>query len=81
MSNKQNFNNFFPTDNSSSTNLKYDLVASKFMTGIDNHKRTQHYNSQSNAMFFGIIGGIFQIAFGLILVVFALLRSIYNSLK
>jgi hypothetical protein len=29
----------FPTDNLPSTQLKYDIVASKFMTGIENHHK------------------------------------------
>ncbi|MFC6095621.1 hypothetical protein ACFPVY_03095 [Flavobacterium qiangtangense] len=33
-----NFNGF-PTDNSSSTNFKYDLIASKMMTRIQNRQR------------------------------------------
>lgn len=81
MNNNQNFNNFFPTDNSSRTNLKYDLVTSKFMTGIENHQRTQYYNSQSTSFIFGIIGGLFQITIGLIVLSFGLLKSIYNVLK
>jgi len=31
--------NGFPTDNLPSTQLKYDIVASKFMTGIENHHK------------------------------------------
>jgi hypothetical protein len=42
--------NGFPTDNLPSTQLKYDIVASKFMTGIENHQ-------QSNApVGFGALG-------------------------
>ncbi|MFP5436391.1 MAG: hypothetical protein ACLGH8_01225 [Bacteroidia bacterium] len=31
--------NGFPTDNAPSTQLKYDIIASKFMTGIHNYQR------------------------------------------
>jgi hypothetical protein len=31
--------NGFPTDNSPSTQLKYNIIASKLMTGIQNHQR------------------------------------------
>lgn len=31
--------NGFPTDNSPSTQLKYNIVASKYMAGIENHQR------------------------------------------
>lgn len=81
MSNKQDFNSFFPTDNSSRTNLKYDLVASKFMTGIENHQMRQYHNAQSTIFIFGIIGGMFQIAVGVLLVVFGILKYFYNSVK
>lgn len=81
MSNKQNFNDFYPTDSSARTNSKYDLVASKFMTGIENHQRTQYYNAQSTSFLFGIIGGIFQIGIGLIILSFGILKSIYNNLN
>ena len=81
MSNKQDFNSFFPTDNSSRTNLKYDLVASKFVTGIENHQMRQYHNSQSTTFLFRIIGGIFQIAIGVIIFSFGLLKTIYKALS
>ena len=79
MSNKANFQNFFPTDNSSKTNLHYDLVASKFMTGIENHKRTQYNNSASNSAVLPLIGAIIQIFIGAVVVVFGILKFIFKS--
>lgn len=81
MSNKADFQNFFPVDNSSRTNLHYDLVASKFLTGVENHRRTQYHNSQSTPMLFGIIGGIFQIAIGALIFLFGILKFIFKSLR
>lgn len=63
MSNKRDFNNFFPTDNSSRTNLKYDLVASKFVTGLENHQMRQYHNAQSTTFLFGIIRFIYKSIF------------------
>lgn len=81
MSNKANFKDFYPVDNSSRTNLHYDLVASKFMTGIENHQRNRYNNSASVGGVFILISAFFQIFFGLILLVFGLLRKLYKSLK
>lgn len=78
MSNKQNFNDFFPTDNSSKTNLHYDLVASKFLNGIESHQRRQHYNSSSKDAVL-IIGGLFNILFGLIGFIFVGLQLLFQS--
>ncbi|CAM3752737.1 hypothetical protein [Flavobacterium saliperosum] len=81
MSNKADFQNFFPVDNSSLTNLHYDLVASKFMTGIENHKRTQYNNSASNSAVFPLIGAIIQIIFGLVIAILGILKFIFKSLR
>jgi len=81
MSNKADFQNFFPVDNSSRTNLHYDLVASKFMTGIENHKRTQYNNSASSSAIFLLIGAIVQIVFSLVVVIFGILKFIFKSLR
>ena len=80
MKNRTSFNDFFPTDNSSRTNIKYDLVACKLITGVENYQRKQYYDAQSTSFLFGIIGGIFQIIIGLILILFGLLKSIFNIL-
>ena len=77
MSNKQDFNNFFPTDNSSRTNVHYDIVASKFMTGIENHQRSKQNSSESLIL----VKAFIQFGLGIILFGFALLRHIYIKLK
>mgnify|MGYP006194171219 CR=1 FL=1 len=81
MSNKANFKDFYPVDNSSRTNLHYDLVASKFMNGIENHKRTQYNNSASNSTIFPLIGAIIQIAVGALILIFGILKFIFKSLR
>ena len=50
--------NGFPTDNLQSTQLKYDIVASKFMTGIENHHKRNAPISLSND--FGLIGAVLK---------------------
>ncbi|WP_171972482.1 hypothetical protein [Mucilaginibacter polytrichastri] len=47
MNNLPNLNGF-PTDNSPNTQLKYDIMASKFMTGIENHHKRNASVSLSN---------------------------------
>ena len=81
MSNKTNFQNFYPVDNSSRTNLHYDLVASKFMTGIENHKRTQYNNSASSSAVLPLISAIIQIFIGAVVVVFGILKFIFKSFR
>lgn len=71
MNNKTNFKNFFPTDNSSSTNLHYDIVASKLMVGIENHqKKSTCTNTSSISAIFYLIGTIIQLF--VIVIVFAI---------
>ncbi len=81
MSNKADFRSFFPVDESSRTNLHYDLVASKFMTGIENHKRTQYNNSASNSAVIPLIGAIVQIAIGLLVFIIASVYHLFKSPK
>jgi hypothetical protein len=81
MKKDNNFKDFFPVDNSMSTNNYYDLVASKFMNGVENHQRNRYNNSASVGGVFILISAFFQIFFGLILIVFGLLRNLYKSLK
>jgi hypothetical protein len=50
--------NGFPTDNLPSTQLKYDIVASKFMTGIENHHKRNAPVSLSNDH--GLIGAVLK---------------------
>lgn len=57
--------NGFPTDNSSSTNLKYDIITSKFMTGIQNHQmRTAQ--SPSVGIVLGLIVAVGQMVLALV---------------
>jgi hypothetical protein len=81
MNNKADFQTFFKTDNSSKTNLHYDLVASKFMTGIENHQRKQYYSSESNSAIILLIGAIFQIAFGLVVFIVSSVFQLFKSSK
>lgn len=60
----------FPTDNSSTTNLKYDIIASKFMTGIENHHRNKT-NGFSIAQGFGLIGIILEGAIAILILLVA----------
>ncbi|RYZ86228.1 MAG: hypothetical protein EOP04_14285 [Proteobacteria bacterium] len=48
-----------PTDNSSSTNLKYEIIASKFMAGIENHQRRKSSGFPVGEGF-GLIGAVLQ---------------------
>lgn len=81
MKKANDFKDFFPVDNSMSTNTYYDLVASKFMTGVENHQRNRYNNSASVGGVFILISAFFQIFFGLILIIFGLLCNLYKSLR
>ena len=59
--------NGFPTDNLPSTQLKYNIVASKFMTGIENHQRR---NAPAPVISFGLISALIQGLIVLIVIVF-----------
>lgn len=79
MNNKTDFKNFFPTDNSSSTNLHYDIVASKFMIGIENHqKKSTRTNTSSISAIFYLIGAIIQLFVILVVFAFGCLRFLYQ---
>lgn len=77
MSNSRDFNDFFPTDNSSTTNLKYDIVASKFMTGIQNHQM-RNAPSPSVDVVFSLIGAVLQMVVALVIVLFIGIRWIWK---
>ena len=62
--------NGFPTDNSSSTNLKYDIVTTKFASGIENYNRRK-VSTFSFSETLGLIGVILQL-FIAIVVIFGL---------
>jgi len=81
MKSSNDFQTFFKTDNSSKTNLHYDLVASKYMTGIENHKRKQYYSSESSSAIIMLIGAIFQIAFGLLVFIISNVFHMFKSSK
>lgn len=69
----KNFSDFggFPTDNSSSTNLKYDIIASKFMTGIKNHERHTR-NSVSSESVFYLIGLVVKLIVGVLMILISI---------
>jgi len=67
----------FPTDNSSSTALKYDIIASKFIVGIENHHR-RNSPVPSFSAWLGFIGTILQ---GLIIITVVLGLGIKWVLK
>lgn len=72
----------FPLYNSSSTNLKYDIVASKFMVGVRNHQmRTDPEPVPSSGMVFYLIGAVLELALGILLLVGIGLRWVWKSLK
>jgi hypothetical protein len=70
--------NGFPTDNSPSTQLKYDIVASKFMTGIENHHKRNAPVSIDNDL--GLVGAVLQIIVALVVIVGAVLHWIWKRL-
>lgn len=71
--------NGFPTDNSSSTNLKYEIIASKFMTGIQNHER-RSAPSQSSGVAIYLIGAMLELALAILVMAFVGLRWIWKRL-
>ncbi len=81
MSNKADFKSFFPVDNSTKTDIHYDLVASKFMTGVENHQRTRYNNSASNSAILPLIGAIIQITIGAVILIYGILKFIFKSLR
>lgn len=71
--------NSFPTDNSSSTNLKYDIIASKFMTGIENHRRRKSPSSTLPIqVIFYFVGAILELALSILVIVFLGLRWVWK---
>jgi hypothetical protein len=60
--------NGFPTDNSPSTQLKYNIVASKFMTGIQNHQRR---NAPVISNDLGLIGAVLKGLLALVVLLIA----------
>jgi hypothetical protein len=68
----------FPTDNSPSTQLKYDIVASKFMTGIENHHKRNVPVSIGSDL--GLIGAVVQIIVSLVVVIVLSLHWVLKRL-
>jgi hypothetical protein len=68
--------NGFPTDNSPSTQLKYDIVASKFMTGIHNHHKRNASVSLSNNL--GLIRAVLK---GIVALIIMLIAGIWWTFK
>lgn len=75
----KNFSDFggFPTDNSSSTNLKYDIIASKFMTGVENHKK-RTTTTPSFRESFGLLGAILQLFAAIFIILVFIVNWIYR---
>jgi hypothetical protein len=70
--------NGFPLDNSMSTQIKYDLFAEK-MNNAQRSYNIRNQSSTSDAVM--LVGGLFQIVFGLIFMVFTVLRCIWIQSK
>ncbi|AXG73850.1 hypothetical protein DVK85_06195 [Flavobacterium arcticum] len=72
-----NFNGF-PTDNSSSTNLKYDIIASKMMIGMRNHQmRTAP--APNVGFVFEIMGAVLQMIVALVVILIIGITLIYKK--
>jgi len=69
----------FPTDNSSTTNLRYDIVASKFMTGVRNHDR-RAAPVQSSGVVLYVLGAVLELALAVLMTVFVGLHWIWKRL-
>ena len=69
--------NGFPTDSSPSTQLKYDIVASKFMTGIQNHQK-RNTPPPSLVSSFSLIGAVLQ---GVVALLVLLVTAVYWVVK
>lgn len=78
MSNNKDFIDFFPTDNSVTTNLKYDLIASKMMTGMQNHQR-RIAPSPSVGIVFRVVSVIIKIIVSLLIILWLSVKSKYSA--
>lgn len=82
MNNKSDFKNFFPTDNSSGTNMRYDLVASKFMVGISNYQKASiRRHTSTVSVIIDLIIAVLQLLVFLILIVFNGLQLLFNYIN
>lgn len=67
----------FPTDNSPSTQLKYDIIASKFTAALHNHNRR---NAPSNPMVsFGLVGAVLEGVVAVVVIGFIGLRWVWKK--
>jgi len=57
--------------------LKYDIVASKFMTGIENHQM-RNAPSPSVGIVFRLIGTVLQMVVALVMILFISIRWIWK---
>ncbi len=80
MSNNKDFQDFFPTDNSATTTLKYDLITSKMMTGMQNHQM-RSAPAPSVGIVFSIIGAFLQMVVALVVILFVGVRWIWKGHK
>lgn len=70
--------NGFPLDNGMSTQGKYDLFVEKMNTAQRSYN-IRNQSSTSDAVM--LMGGIFKIAFGLLMLIVSLVVMIFNSIK
>lgn len=80
MNDKINFQNYYPTDNSSKTNLHYDIIASKFMVGIENHqKKNARYNISIISVIFNIVGAVIQFGVLIVILIYRFLLKLFTK--
>lgn len=77
MSQNKDFQDLFPTDTSPSTNLKYDLISSKMMTGMQNHQM-RNAPAPSVGIAFSIIGAVLQMVVALVVMLFVLVKRAFK---
>jgi hypothetical protein len=70
--------NGFPTDNSPSTQLKYDIVASKLITGMQNH---QNRNAPVISNGLGLIGAVLKGLVALVVLLIAGVVYVFTKAK
>jgi len=73
----KDFHGFFLAYNSATTNLKYDLITSKMMTGMQNNQR-RLVPAPSVGIVFNIIGAVLQMAVALVVMLFVGVRWIWR---
>lgn len=77
MNDFDNWNEILRRDNSSSTNLKYDILMSKILAGAENHRR---YSSKAPLLnILEIIIAFLKVAVSIVVMMFCLLKCFYNN--